>query len=190
EMRIAQHHPVLRGVEDRAVLLLACPQRVLGALARADVAQDAQDMRATLVPERDATQLDCDAAAVLAHALRFDHGRLACQHPAVPLPDRRLQLGRAAEHAILAERLLAREATLFDESGVDVNDAEILVAQDHHVGDGVEDVAVAVLRIAQPRLRALACAEDLLQTVYREHAASLRRAARAPTAFTRPLRFE
>ena len=66
ELGIAQHHPVLSGVEDGAVLLFARAQRFLGALARADVARHVQHVRPALVLDRDAAQLDVDLGAVLA----------------------------------------------------------------------------------------------------------------------------
>ena len=68
EIGVAQDHAVGGGMEDPAVLLLARAQRLLGALALADVAADVEHVRLALVEHRDRAQLPLLAPAVRARA--------------------------------------------------------------------------------------------------------------------------
>ena len=77
----AQQHCVGRGIEDRAVLLLARPQRFLGLLAFGDVARNREHVRLAAMPERDRMHLGPDALAAPADRLELGLAVLAAQRP-------------------------------------------------------------------------------------------------------------
>ena len=72
EVRVAQHERVGRGLEDRAVLLLAQAQRLLGGLLLGDVAAEREDARHAADRHRLQAHLVPVQAAVAVAALPFE----------------------------------------------------------------------------------------------------------------------
>ena len=97
----------------------------------------------------------------------------------------RLSLGRVGDHALRAEHLLARVAAHRLVGRVDVDDAEVGVAQHQRVGGGVEDRAVLLLARAQRLVGELALgdvAPDVRARAGVPGAGSARRASRCRSA--------
>ncbi len=190
ERGIAQHHRVGGGVEDRAVLLLACAQRALGELGLGGVAAHVQHVRLAAVAHRHAAHLEHEARAVRARALGFEEDRPPGDRLAVQIGAARRDRGIARQRQVLqADDLLAPASARRLVGRVHIHDAELGVAQHQRVGRGVEDGAVLLLARAQRALGELALgdvAADVqhvrLAAVAHRHAAHLeheRRAVRA-----------
>jgi hypothetical protein len=153
---VANHHHVGRDIEDRAVLLLAHAQRMLGTLALGDVARHVQHVRPAVVGHRHAVHLGLVRRAVTTACLELEAQVLAGQHAAVlALPALVFRRGDG-QHAARAQRLGPRVAAHRRVRGIDVDDLEVGVAQHHRVGRRVEDLAVAAFAVAQRLLGTLA----------------------------------
>ena len=164
---VAQHQGVGRRVEDRAVLLLAVAQSPLGALALRDVAPDVQHVRLAAVLDRHAAQFQVVLPAVAPPQLGVQRDRLAGERPLVQRTDRLPHLGRIGQHAVHAQHFRARIAAHRLVGRVDVDDAEIGVAQHQRVDRGVEDRAVLLLAVAQRLVGAPALA-DVAQVAHED----------------------
>ena len=155
EIGVAQHQRLVGRVEDRAVLLLARAQALLGRPALGDVAPDVEHVRLVGVGHRHRVHVEVEPRAVLAHGLA---SRRCAASPAsarrCTSSRSRLSSGVAQRQLGAAEHLVARVAAQALVGRVDVDDAEIGVAQHQRVGGGVEDRAVLLLARAQALLLA------------------------------------
>ena len=156
EVRVAQHQRVGAGVEDGAVLLLAAAQRVHRLSLLGDVASDVEHVRRAAVLHRHRQQLDEDGRAVRALALGLDALARAREHAPVQLQVVRRRAEEAHDHVAPAQHVLALHAHCRLVGGIDVDDAELGVAQHEGVCGRVEDGAVLLLARSQRLVRGLA----------------------------------
>ena len=169
EIGVPQHQCIGRGIEDRAVLLLAVAQRALRTLALRDVASDVQHMRRAAVLDRHAAQFQLVLVAVAPEHLGDERDRLSGHRLLVQGTDRREHLGRIRQHAIQAQHLGPGKTAHRLVGRVDVDDAEIGGPQHQCVGRCVEDRAVLLLAVAQ-RLVGTAALRDVAQMAHEDAA--------------------
>src|SRR4029079_19072456 len=137
-------------------LLLAVAQRLLGALALADVAPDVEDVRLAVEVDRHAAQVDLAALSGFRHARGLEHDGLAAEDARVQLANLRLDLARRGDQLVAAAHLIAGVAAHRDVRGVDVDDAEVRIPQHEGVRRRVKDGAVLLLACPQGFLGAAA----------------------------------
>ena len=115
-----------------------------------DVAADVQHVRLAAVLDRHAAQFELVAVAVAAQQLASPARPARRRAPArAARGSSRRHRRRIGQHAVHAEHLVAAYSRSSLVGGVDVDDAEIGVAQHQRVGRGVEDAAVLRLAVAQ-----------------------------------------